>query len=83
MKKNNPIRTCVLCRLKISQSLLYRYRYNGKNLEYGNGVGRSFYICKDCIKKDDKILKKMLDKHTKGANLDVSSLKEIFLDVKC
>lgn len=82
MNKNNPIRTCVLCRLKISQSLLFRYRFNAGKLEYGSGVGRSFYICKDCIKKDDKILKKILDKHTKGCNLDVSSLKEIFLDVK-
>ncbi|MDL0087965.1 DUF448 domain-containing protein [Campylobacter gastrosuis] len=83
MNKNNPIRTCVLCRLKFSQSALYRYRYNGKNLEYGKGKGRSFYLCGDCLKKDEKIVKKILDRHTKGANLDVSSLKEIFLDVKC
>lgn len=83
MNKNNPIRTCVLCRLKFSQSALYRYRYNGTNLEYGKGNGRSFYLCDDCLKKDEKIVKKILLRQTKGANLEVSSLKEIFLDVKC
>ncbi|CAD7287914.1 hypothetical protein LMG7974_00774 [Campylobacter majalis] len=83
MAKNIPIRTCVCCRNKLSQASLNRFRYINHALEYGKGKGRSFYLCDDCIKKDDKILKKILDKHTKGANLSVSSLKEKFLDVKC
>ncbi|WP_069637691.1 hypothetical protein [Campylobacter pinnipediorum] len=76
MKNNNPIRTCVLCKNKFSQLLLNRYRFINGTLEIGAGFGRSFYLCDECLKKDDKILKKILEKHTKNSNFDVSRLKE-------
>ena len=84
MNKNNPVRTCVACKIKISQNLLKRYRLVGKNLEHGKGNGRSFYLCDKCIQKDIKILKKIIDKQTKGAlGLDAPKLKEILLNEQC
>lgn len=84
MNKNNPVRTCVACKVKFSQNLLKRYRLVGKNLECGKGDSRSFYLCDGCLQKDDKILKKIIDKQTKGAlGLDAPKLKEILLNEQC
>ena len=56
----------------------------GKNLECGKGDGRSFYLCDGCLQKDDKILKKIIDKQTKGALIcDAPKLKEILLNEQC
>ncbi len=44
-------------------------------------MGRSFYLCDECLKKDEKILKKILDKHIKGVGTQVlTNLKEILLN---
>lgn len=82
MRKNNPIRTCVVCKIKLSQSLLNRYRVSGEKLEFGSGVGRSFYICNQCLTKDEKIFKKILDRYAKGVNFEGTSLKEMLLNGK-
>ena len=53
-------------------------------MECGKGDGRSFYLCDGCLQKDDKILKKIIDKQTKGAlGLDAPKLKEILLNEQC
>ncbi|MCR4942123.1 MAG: DUF448 domain-containing protein [Campylobacter sp.] len=81
MIKANPIRTCVSCRKKFTQNSLNRYRVKERNIECGKGMGRSFYLCDECLKKDEKILKKILDKHIKGVGTQVlTNLKEILLN---
>lgn len=81
MRKSNPIRTCVACRIKLAQNLLNRYRARNGGIELGAGDGRSFYICDECLKKDEKILKKILDKHVKGSRaIELASVKEILLN---
>lgn len=82
MNKNNPIRTCVACKIKLSQHKLFRYRVSSGNIEFGAGNGRSFYLCDECLKKDEKILKKILDRYAKGVNLEGLSLKEMLLNGK-
>ncbi len=83
MHKNNPIRTCVSCKLKAPQPILKRYRVVRSVLEYGKGEGRSFYLCEECLQKDEKVLKKIIDKYIKGVSLEVSNLKEKLLNEQC
>ncbi|NLK66071.1 MAG: DUF448 domain-containing protein [Campylobacteraceae bacterium] len=77
MKKSVPIRTCVVCKIKEKQENLYRFRVKNFRLNSESSFGRSFYICKECIKKEDKILKKIVSKFIKTEDLD--ELKESFL----
>lgn len=83
MHKNNPIRTCVSCKLKAPQPILKRYRVVRSVLECGKGEGRSFYLCEECLQKDEKVLKKIIDKYIKGVSLEVSNLKEKLLNEQC
>ncbi|EJP76401.1 hypothetical protein HMPREF1139_0057 [Campylobacter sp. FOBRC14] len=55
----------------------------GSVLEYGKGEGRSFYLCEECLQKDEKVLKKIIDKYIKGVSLEVSNLKEKLLNEQC
>ncbi|MBR8461908.1 hypothetical protein KDD93_06985 [Campylobacter sp. faydin G-24] len=84
MKENSPIRMCISCKLKTSQHLLKRYRVINGKIEFGRGDGRSFYICDECLKKDEKTLKKVIQRYTKGALIfEASNLKEKLLDEQC
>lgn len=82
MPKANPTRMCISCRIKSPQRLLSRYRFVSGRLEFGAGVGRSFYICDECLKKDEKTLKKILMRYTKGG-INEPNLKERLLYGKC
>ncbi|MDO5046034.1 hypothetical protein [Campylobacter sp.] len=78
-----PIRMCAVCKIRFNQEILRRYRIINSSLFYGKGDGRSFYICEDCLKKDEKNLKKSLGKV--AGNLLTSlqngqNLKEILLN---
>lgn len=60
-----------------------RYRIINSSLFHGKGNGRSFYICEDCLKKDEKILKKSLGKAAGSfiaALQNGQNLKEILLN---
>ncbi len=67
---------CVVCKNKFLQKDLHRFRY--KNFSISD-YGRSFYICDDCIKKDEKIVKKSLMRYIK-LEFYKRDLKEIFLN---
>jgi len=59
MKK--PIRMCIICRKRYEQSTLIRFQLNnGKLIEFSK-VGRSSYICLECISIDEEKLVKMLN----------------------
>ena len=49
MRKSKPIRMCISCRKREPQKELYRLqRVESKLIKY-SGVGRSFYLCKECL----------------------------------
>lgn len=52
--KKTPIRMCVVCRMRDNQHHLIRLQWenraNGVNIMRFMGVGRSFYLCRNCIK---------------------------------
>lgn len=61
----------------MNQDELYRFRVKDFKLNFDSSCGRSFYICKKCIEKDDKNLKKIVSRFV---NLcDLEEIKESFL----
>jgi predicted RNA-binding protein YlxR (DUF448 family) len=55
MKKSQPIRMCITCRNRHPQKSLIRLKQDGKEIVAFNGMGRSFYLCKDCVKDEKKL----------------------------
>jgi predicted RNA-binding protein YlxR (DUF448 family) len=46
---NQPVRMCIVCRERFEQSSLLRLQCHLGNLEPYMGMGRSFYICSECL----------------------------------
>ncbi len=55
MKKIQPIRMCIACRSRHPQNTLIRLKQMGKDVLVHNGLGRSFYLCRDCVKNEKKV----------------------------
>jgi predicted RNA-binding protein YlxR (DUF448 family) len=55
MKKSQPIRMCIACRSRYPQKSLIRLKQNGKEIVAFDGIGRSFYLCNECVKDEKKI----------------------------
>ena len=72
-------RMCVVCRVRIDRDEMLRLQCQNQNLSTFSGVGRSFYICKNCIndKKLDKILQRICKTDKNKSKLLVSKLKEM------
>ena len=47
--RKKPIRMCVVCKKRFFKQSLNRLQCKDKKLIHFSGVGRSFYVCKDCI----------------------------------
>ena len=47
---------CIACRSRHPQKSLIRLKHDGNEIVQFNGTGRSFYLCKNCV-KDEKRLK--------------------------
>ncbi len=60
-QKHIPIRMCIACRSRISQRDLIRLQCIKKEIIVYSKRGRSFYICKKCLKniKKDKLAKSL------------------------
>lgn len=71
------IRTCVVCRSKFSQKLLNRLQCKEKKLLSYDKVGRSFYICDECLENESK-LEKALYRQCKNKDNYIVQLREIF-----
>ncbi len=71
-----PIRMCISCRVRQEKNLLNRFQCKEKKLGKFDGVGRSFYICDDCM-EDTKKLEKALYRHCKNKDEYIAQLKEI------
>ena len=70
------IRTCVICRIKMAQTLLNRLQCKEKKLTAFSGTGRSFYICDSCLENESK-LEKGLYRHCKNKDEYIVPLREI------
>jgi len=70
------IRTCVACRKKLPQKLLNRLQCKDKKLTSFTGIGRSFYLCEDCL-QDDKKVEKALYRSCKNKDEYIVQLREI------
>ena len=80
-KFHNPTRTCVSCRERNPQDKLLRLRCVDGSIETFNKVGRSFYLCENCLNEEKKILK-LLMRQCRSGNKDklMNKLKEIIAD---
>lgn len=63
---------------------MFKFKLKSFNIIKDDNFGRSYYICKDCIEKDDKILQKSFSKICKNLNIQITSnvLKEILINGK-
>ena len=76
-----PIRMCISCRDRYEQKLLVRLQCNEGLLEAFNGRGRSFYICKDCLEIEKKVIKSLMRQCRSGEKDKLTNrLKEIITD---
>ena len=55
MKKTQPTRMCIACRSRHPQNTLIRLRQDGKEVVAFTGMGRSFYLCVECIQNEKKV----------------------------
>jgi len=55
-----PTRMCVSCRERDQQNNLLRLQCKDGVLSNFSGVGRSFYICYNCLDNDKKVLKSLM-----------------------
>lgn len=72
----SPVRMCVVCKKRNEQKNLHRFQIKAFKIAKFSGVGRSYYICKACLKKDEKVLQKAFSKLNKG--IIQLNLKETF-----
>ena len=67
-------RMCVVCRGRFPQKVLFRFqKRDGKLVSYTK-VGRSFYICAQCIKQERKRLIKILNSKFKIKQTNIEEL---------
>jgi len=80
-KFNQPLRMCISCRQRDTQSKLLRLQCENSQLSFFRGSGRSFYICKVCLDEPKK-LSKALMRQCRSGNKDklMNTLKEIITD---
>ncbi len=80
-KFHEPIRTCVACRVKEAQQKLTRLQCVDGNLTAFSGCGRSFYLCKNCLKEEKKLTKALMRQcRTSQKDKLMNKLKEIITD---
>jgi len=76
MKKTQPTRMCIACRNRHPQNTLIRLREEGKEVVAFIGMGRSFYLCSDCVKNEKKV-KGLVKRFKQDAEHFTKLLKEL------
>jgi predicted RNA-binding protein YlxR (DUF448 family) len=78
---HQPTRMCISCRERDMQNNLYRLQCADATLNVFNGYGRSFYICKNCICQEKKVIKAIM-RQCRSSDKDkfTNKLKEIIAD---
>jgi len=79
MRKNEPIRMCVICRARKLQKELIRLQHKNSSIIPYSGQGRSFYLCSACSSNDKKVrsLIKRFKLSQKAQERLIEYLKEI------
>lgn len=76
--KAYPIRMCIVCRKKFLQSNLHRFIIKDKIILKYDKIGRSFYICHDCLENNTFLNKIIKKKYKSLKEQDITkNLKEI------
>jgi predicted RNA-binding protein YlxR (DUF448 family) len=76
-----PTRMCISCRERDIQINLFRLQCTGGDLSLFSKLGRSFYICKNCLQDDKKISKSLMRQCRSGDKEKLmNKLKEIITD---
>ena len=57
---SNPTRMCITCRGRFLQHALLRLRCLDKSLQHFTNSGRSFYLCQECLKNENKVIKSLM-----------------------
>ncbi|PHM18691.1 MAG: hypothetical protein CJD30_00905 [Sulfuricurvum sp. PD_MW2] len=79
-KLHQPIRMCVVCRERFSQSSLLRLQCRAGTLEPFSHQGRSFYLCRDCV-EHKKTPGQLARQCKSGATVELMNrLKEIIVN---
>ncbi len=80
-KFHQPTRMCLSCRERNEQQNLLRLQCKDGEISSFSGVGRSFYLCQNCLKEDKKILRALM-RECRGGDKDkhMNKLKEIITD---
>ena len=80
-KLSQPLRMCISCRQRDTQNKLNRLQCENSQLSLFKGTGRSFYLCKLCLKDQKKVLKALMRQCKSGDKDKFSNtLKEIITD---
>lgn len=80
-KFHEPIRMCISCRDRYSQSNLQRLQCLEGSLIVYSGRGRSFYLCENCLSDEKKVLKALMRQCRSGDKEKFTNrLKEIITD---
>jgi len=69
-----PVRMCIVCRTRDLQKNLIRLQCDNQKLISFKGIGRSFYVCKDCISS-----KKVINYIAKQCNITKEEAKNFIL----
>ena len=76
-----PIRMCACCRTRNQKNSMIRLQCKEKKLQFFDGIGRSFYICNDCL-DTEKRLEKTLYRECKNKDGYLTQLKEMLIYVR-
>lgn len=78
---SEPIRMCIICKERSLQINLQRVQVVERQLVVFSKVGRSFYICKACIIKNEKKLVKILNNKCKTNHTNIIEFGKIFKEI--
>ena len=70
------IRTCISCRKQFNQRELLRLQCINKKLVKSTKIGRSFYLCEDCLLDEKQTIKALYRQCKNKADYELQ-LKEI------
>ena len=64
-KLKKPIRMCIICRERFEQNTLIRFQINSGKITLFTKIGRSYYLCTNCIKFEEKQIVNVMNRKFK------------------
>jgi predicted RNA-binding protein YlxR (DUF448 family) len=72
---------CIICRGRFNQKVLNRFqKIDGKIVRYQN-LGRSFYVCNNCIKCEEEKIKKIVMNRLKIKTKNIEEFGKILKEL--